>query len=163
MKRQHPTDPNLFWCPKCRGYKEREEFGKHKGQPYGIGGHCLQCRQATEKSKKSIRARRGICPVCNGEFTAAVAKKYCTQRCAKKGWKPDPKKIKEKRGTTKYKTRSNSLQRKLRDGLPDWYVVDRLRKGGHQVTPETIELKRQQIIMKRTLKEFKQWRKENEK
>jgi hypothetical protein len=46
--------------------------------------------------------------------------------------------------------------------LRDCYIRNILRLEGIQATPETIELKRQQIIMKRTLSEFKKWRKERE-
>ena len=40
MKRQHPDNPELFWCPKCETYKVRESFGKTKRLP----GYCLACR-----------------------------------------------------------------------------------------------------------------------
>jgi len=42
------------------------------------------------------------------------------------------------------------------------YVASHFKRDGIEKTPETIELKRQQIIMKRTLKELKKWRKEND-
>jgi hypothetical protein len=47
--------------------------------------------------------------------------------------------------------------------LNDCYIKNKLKKRNIvTITPEIIELKRQQIIMKRTLNEFKKWRKENE-
>ena len=42
------------------------------------------------------------------------------------------------------------------------YVKDRLKACNIPITRETIKLKRREIIMKRTLKKFKKWRKENE-
>lgn len=49
-----------------------------------------------------------------------------------------------------------------RFSLPDKMVIPILKKQKKPITPETIEIKRQQLIMKRTLKEFKLWRKNNE-
>jgi hypothetical protein len=46
--------------------------------------------------------------------------------------------------------------------LADPYVKDLLWFSDKPITPETIELKRQQVTMKRTLKQFKQWRKDRE-
>jgi len=46
------------------------------------------------------------------------------------------------------------------DRLSEHYVIKLAKCDGLVITAESIELKRQQIIMKRTLKEFKQWRKE---
>jgi hypothetical protein len=48
------------------------------------------------------------------------------------------------------------------DNLTDAYMKKRLGQMGVVATAVNIELKRQQIIMKRTLKEFKQWRKGKE-
>jgi hypothetical protein len=52
--------------------------------------------------------------------------------------------------------------KKRMENLTDLYVSIQLRALGIPITTETIKLKRQQIIMKRTLKEFKQWREEYE-
>ena len=46
--------------------------------------------------------------------------------------------------------------------LPDSYIIPILKKQGKPITPATIEFKRHQILMKRTLREFKKWRQENE-
>ena len=53
-------------------------------------------------------------------------------------------------------------RRKRIDTLPDSLVKEYLKQQNILITPETIEMKRQQIIAKRTLKEFKKWRKEYE-
>jgi len=47
--------------------------------------------------------------------------------------------------------------------LSDFYIKRQLKRQGIQVfTTEIIELKRQQLFMIRTLREFKKWRKDNE-
>ena len=60
-------------------------------------------------------------------------------------------------------SRKNKKQNraKLTDSVIRQYYVE-LGVNRESITHEMIELKRQQIIMKRTLKEFKQWRKEQE-
>jgi hypothetical protein len=52
------------------------------------------------------------------------------------------------------------------NNISDWYVKANLithrKLKTHEITPEMIELKRQQIIAVRLLKQLKQWRKEHE-
>jgi hypothetical protein len=46
--------------------------------------------------------------------------------------------------------------------LPDYRIVVHLKRTYSEITPELIEVTRQRIIMKRTLKQLKEWRKEHE-
>lgn len=72
--RQHPTDPNLFWCPGCQTYKGRDEFNKGGG-PWKINSPCKTCRYPQNKKK--------ICELCGSEFSVITLKrKYC-QGCQK--------------------------------------------------------------------------------
>jgi hypothetical protein len=70
---------------------------------------------------------------------AANPEKY--RQLRKEKYNADPEKLKE---------RHRQWGRDLADG----YVAEKLKRQGIEVTPETIELKRQQITMKRTLKQF---------
>ena len=51
MKRQHPTDPNLFWCPKCWGYKGKDGFYKDIHDFNGISHRCVECEKALEYAR----------------------------------------------------------------------------------------------------------------
>jgi len=132
MKRQHPTDPNLFWCPKCQTYKAREEFSRNKSLFNGIAKYCKICF----KIFRDINYQRHI---------------SVHQERSKVNGK-----------TQKHKNLVISYMKRRRDTLSSGYIAEKLNRSRLPVSPETIELKRQQIIMKRTLKQFKQWRKENE-
>jgi hypothetical protein len=91
------------------------------------------------------------------------------ERESSRQWrKNNPEKVRE----SDRKWKKNNLE-KVREHCSQWkknnvsklqlyYIVQRLKHCGTEITPETMELKRQQITMKRTLKEFKKWRKENE-
>ena len=160
MKRQHPTDPNWFWCPKCKTYKAREEFFKKKTSKWGLAGMCKACASMAnrkyrennpEKKKEANRKYREN----NPEKVKEANRKYREN---------NPEKAKER--YRKY--RENDLEkakergRKYAERLTDRCITDRLKQGNLPVTPEFIKLKRQQITMIRRLKQFKQWRKENE-
>jgi len=53
-------------------------------------------------------------------------------------------------------------QKKTIETLGDSYVKTMLKSAGIKSTTESMNLKRAQISMKRTLREFKKWRDENE-
>ena len=160
MKRQHPTDPNLFWCPSCETYKAREEFFKKKTSKWGLAGMCKACASMANRKYREN----------NPEKKKEWKRKYAEN---------NPEKVKE--GKRKYREnnlekekercreyRENNLEkekeryRKYAERLSEGYIKNRLKQGNLPVTPELIEIKRQQIAMKRTLKQIKQWRKENE-
>lgn len=111
MKRQHPTDQNLFWCAKCKTYLPSDEY-RLRENGY-LAGWCKKC------------------------FSKAAVK-YCKEHPEKYKWAA-----------------------KNRESVSDWYVRRDILKDDN-ASPEMIELVRQRIIMKRTLSEFKKWRKANE-
>lgn len=229
MKRQHPDNPNLFWCPKCRTYKVRGEFyiAKNSGS---VASRCKSCRSEyqryqnekyphVEKMRRDKRkTKKSICELCGVSYLSRIDKeqKYCSNVCRtnarkkrtivccstcgvnievllcrlergkhfcsakcrnryrsvigkyygkihgfKKGHEPSrkgkiiiPLNIQKEKRLNKYKER--------RDNCSDSYIMSIVRANKTEMTPITIELTRQRIIMKRTLKEFKKWRKENE-
>ena len=149
MKRQHPDNPELFWCPKCQGYKARREFGERKASKDNVDWYCkpCNCRRSMDvylSSDKGLRnARERERRKTRQEYLAAM-----------KAWR--------KRNPEKHNAARKKIKAKSISELKDRYLTEIMRRGGLSITPETIELKRQQITMKRTLKEFKQWRGENE-
>ena len=263
MKRPHPTDPNLFWCPKCEGYKDIGEFYKNKYTYHKISGYCKKCLY------RPVPLKKKNCEICEGEFTPRSGKyKFCSQKCKdrsnwinnKKYYKitTNPRRIihqtcvwcgdryetqkghglsrgskycsekcrkqyfrreKYKRvcvicnkefnsAAPRRKTCSDKCEREILFGkkinitcpdggntrsvyensrttqtnkskicaacygkklsvnarrqLTDSYIKSDLRKRGESLTLEVIELTRVRITMKRTLKQFKEWREENE-
>ena len=190
MKRQHPTDPNLFWCPRCKTYKAREEFFKKKTSKWGLAGMCKACasmakRKYRENNPEKVKEANRKYRENNLEKKKERNRKYRENNPEKvkernrKYRENNPEKVKEanrkyrennpEKAKERYrKYRENDLEkakergRKYAERLTDRCITDRLKQGNLPVTPEFIKLKRQQITMKRTLKQIKQWRKENE-
>jgi hypothetical protein len=233
MKRQHPTDPNLFWCTKCQTWRKkntemnaksswckkcrnqsqkdrylknpqkyrdiskiRRELGLQKrGKVKTV---CVQCKKeyfgrkdgslkfcskkcAGEWHKKRITFQCPSCGLgfelplcrmsdghmhfcskkCRNHYNSLISKKYGAIYGFKKGHE-SPRKgtIIVPMDVQKEKRRTNYNKR--RDNLLGSYLAQIIRANKQEATPTTIELTRQRIIMKRTLKEFKQWRKEQE-
>ncbi len=136
MKRQHPTDPNLFWCPKCKTYKTREEFRKRSSG--GLSGYCVVCKQTADRDYQHGHTREN------------------SLRCSR--WRSD--------NAARERASHLKNERLTRARIGDLYVKQIIRQtlgmAARDVSEEMITLKRQQIIMIRTLKQFKQWRKEQE-
>jgi len=197
MKRQHPENPDLFWCPKCEAFTNK--------QPNGT---CVPCKKeymtryrkenkdAIAKYHRSLFAH--ICKECKTKFSSAnKAQDTCSRKCSqKRRMKTTPKQqrtcpicgeIRDVCTIGFYKnlapdTRCERCQARIRSKkylpedpesqkrrnrtkielLTDGYVATYLRCLQVPITPETIDLRRQQILMKRTLKKLKQWRKEND-
>ncbi|MFA5347676.1 MAG: hypothetical protein WC294_06030 [Methanoregula sp.] len=114
-------------CSSCRKEKELSEFSKyHKGK-YGVHNQCKQCKSACYFKTKD-----------------------------------DPDK-KERRylASAKYKNRHpytvKMRLRKTRECLADSYIRQILKQSNGIIHPpqELIEIKRQQISLKRTLREVK--------
>jgi len=232
MKRQHPENPDLFWCPKCETYKAKDEFHNNKNNLFQIGSWCRKCTNLDSHKRYFDNLAKGIrpngrkartirqngnlwfCPKCKlfkerTEFyevrpskshphgITGTCKKCCNKTVA--AWKSrnknktslydkrskERRKDKIKDENIKWRTANKehikeyahkrrieqpehikamlqSWQKKVKESLADTYIRPILKKLDIPITPETIELKRQQITMKRTLKQFKQWRKENE-
>uniref|UniRef100_A0A6M3JQQ1 Uncharacterized protein n=1 Tax=viral metagenome TaxID=1070528 RepID=A0A6M3JQQ1_9ZZZZ len=125
-------------CPKCGEKKPRttEYWSNDKSRVDGFCGHCKLCRNSMHKVYCSN----------NPEKIAELTKQWILN---------NPK-------TPSTYARERQWARADRERLSDRYVRIKLTRCNIPVTPEMIELKRQQIIMKRTLKLFKKWRFENE-
>ena len=143
MKRQHPTDPNLFWCPSCETYKAREEFSKNKNFSLGIASPCKKCRKRYQQRYRD-----------SGKAAESQQRYKKTHKGAE-----SQQRYKDSGKAAEWRQRYKKTQVAE---LREIYIKKLLRQKGAPITKETIELKRQQITMIRRLKQFKQWRKENE-
>lgn len=83
MKRQHPINPNLFWCPKCKTYKSREAFTPRYDGPTPVRGYCKKCFRLNYYIPRP--PRKIICSICGNEFISHHAIKYCGEKCKQKG------------------------------------------------------------------------------
>ena len=52
MKRQHPTDPNLFWCPKCKIWNTTAHFYTEKRALDGMGA----CKEDARKRMREYNS-----------------------------------------------------------------------------------------------------------
>ena len=101
-----------------------------------------QCSPSRRKNQREYQRKR---KEDNPDHARQIMKKYDNSE----------------RGREKHKRQSQLG----RDTLNDNYIKGSLRKMGivsSSVTPDLIKLKRQQITMKRNLKQFKKWREERE-
>jgi hypothetical protein len=171
-RRLHPESIDLFFCFGCNTYKTIDAYYKQKTSKYGISVFCKICHNFKQKIyfdnntgqyrkvKRKAEAKRrerigkeGMSIInknsyyTNRENRVKSSVAYIKQRRVN-----DPKWNADKR--RRYK-------KNIVVDIRDCYVRDILRLEAIPVMPETIELKREQIIMKRTLKEFKKFRKEN--
>lgn len=174
MKRQHPDDPNLFWCPKCQMYKAREEFSPDKRVLSGIQNICKECKNKKIRTKyhHNIESERNKNREKARVYREKPGKREMLSKRSLEHYyrhrieiiklvKVRVKAWKKKNPEHKKKLDANYKKRCVKE-LRDNYVVGNMKRDGIPITPETIELKRQQIIMKRTLKQLKDWRKEHE-
>jgi len=173
MKHQHPTDPNLFWCNKCEKYKELQKFEKKKGCPFGITGRCIECASKKKREWYHDNFQRNRIHINlyykNKYKNLPENQKNILRQKSRKRMAETPIEIKRHRRKESYKNNKCKIDmqnkirsREARANLPDWYIRINLRKQGLYITKELIELNRQQLIMKRTLKQFKKWRKDYE-
>ena len=171
MKRQHPTDQNLFWCPKCKTYKAREEFYRRIDRTLGIAVWCKCCdRQRQIKYRQTHQEERRANDIkyrqTHPEQRRANNIKYRQahpeQRRAYQMKYRQTHQEERRAYQMKYYPTQLEYSKRRTSELCDRYIRARLKQSGSMVTLETIDLKRQLIIAKRTLKQFKQWRKEHE-
>jgi len=165
-KRIHPIDSNLIWCSKCQQYRQRYEFSK---RGFWVEYKCKNC-----KSKENVKRRKYPnkiidrkhpekdnffwCPRCQqykekSDFGFKKNKaNQISEMCR------DCKKEYEKQPEYKEKTKARMKEHK--EKLTDTFIKQRL---GSCIDKNTtvIELKRQEIIMRQTLKDFINWRKES--
>jgi hypothetical protein len=144
MRRQHPDNPFLFWCNRCKNYKEKSEFYKAKTY-HGIYGFCKTC----------CRVDAGIRQRKDGEGVVRRVKKY---RATKKGKETARVyRCKYKKDNPDYFKKHDQ---KARSELSDGYIrgLIKQRKDKTSITPALIEMVRLEVMGKRTLNEFKRWR-----
>lgn len=148
MKRQHPTEPNLFWCPKCQTYKARGEFGVRRCYRHGVAAECKKCRS---NNRSPVAVKRcescGIDLEFNGSKVSYQGLQYCP-RCktqqgryfARRYWFANVDKC-----------RKECLERnnKSVQELSDSYVKRVLAQSKQIATPEIVELKRVAITVSR--------------
>lgn len=181
MKRQHPTDPNLFWCPNCEEWVSSDHFYKEKRHTDGMGSCKIFARirvnayrnthkdEIKEKRKPYFEARR-----VSGE-KAAYDKKWRRENRERKRKTDREWHIKNKESTNKQqyeRIRNNSdlwarqlkRCRQTNERLTDSVVRGNIWKSLKIKHPsmQLMDVYREMVIMKRTLRQFKQWRKENE-
>jgi len=170
MKRQHPTDPNykrndrgkfvetrrhpenhdLYWCPGCSTYLPRNVFVKDKKRT--VRSYCKKCSAARlrvylkdnqgkkyQYDKKWREQHRTFCNIKSKSWADNNPEKR--RESLKKSAERNPK----------------TEEQKLRDQIFCW-----ARRNGIDMSIDLLKIKRQQIIMKRTLKQLKEWRKEHE-
>ena len=170
MKKQHPTNPNLFWCPKCKTFKEKGLFKVYNSRPHKISSYCRLCGNARQQEWNRNKYKTDP---AYAKHKSAYHAEWQRNKC-----KTDPAYVKHKNACNvewmrnkrktdpAYAKRQNALIAKRKkhytSKLKDYYLKQNLKKTGLPITPEMLELKRVQISMKRTLKEIKKWRKDNE-
>lgn len=167
MKRQHPTDPNLFWCPQCNKQKPlTDEYWARRGDnnEKWIYSKCRQCL----REYKTIKAKEYY-KINPDKFIKAGHKwkeknREKTRQFSRDWFVNNREKRREyvEAHRDMYSKASSKCCMKERELLTDPYIRRYLKKRKEVETPQIIELIRQRITMKRTLKEFKQWRKEQE-
>jgi len=183
LKRQHPDNPDLFWCSICKKYRLRIDYSLSRKNIHGIAQNCKEClnaNQAKYRIKKTDRISSRIYPNNHDLFYCSNCQKYKSrseyykQKLGKYGVDGYCRECRKILVTNeiKYKSRKKrykenpeyfkSISKSQNDSLSDSFIKTRLRFFGINITPETIELKRQQIIMKRTMRELRKWRKEND-
>jgi len=130
-------------CPKCGEEKPltKEFWCADKRTNSGLAtGACRNCKR--EYNREYLREYQRE---YNREYQRSDAyREYIRRRC-----------------------RSDAYREYHREyvKVSDYYVRNKLSRQGiapEAITPELIDLKRQQLSMKRTLKQFKTWRKEHE-
>lgn len=214
IHRRHLINDKLFWCNKCKTYKTKTEFHKTRTLRFGITIYCKECTNKKPEIKrckrcgkefsavtirksfcsddcmvkwnyKNRKLHRRVCEVCGAKFkTQNYIAKACSKECehllifGKKIKVTCPicketRMVHENANGTKWRKddichmcAGKKQNKKSRDDLKDGYIRDQIKKqlgfSNKDVTDEMIELKRQGILMHRNLKQFKQWRKQNE-
>jgi hypothetical protein len=146
MKRQqHPDNPDLFWCPKCQTYSPLtdEYWYKRASSKDGFRGRCKSCMN--QESKNYYDQHRNEIAIYRRQY-AEEKKEIINIR--KRRWQ-DNNKSKRNEIAKKY-------QKKRVDEIRETYIISNMKRYYNVVTPEMVELTRQRIIMKRTLKQFKE-------
>jgi len=164
MKRQHPTEPNLFWCPKCQTYKAREEFNLN--QLWCKLCQSVAYKQWAQRNKDRKKEYQAIWtkqhPDNVKKHNQTGYKKHKKERNFKaaKYNKEHPTQVKEtmRRNYEKYRDdrllSSKINHQKRKESLTDVYVKMLLNEQGLAVSLANIELKRTAIQIKRIEREM---------
>ena len=144
-------------CPKCGEEKELTEFCKNKTCKNGRAGMCKKCRNRL--NVLSNGNRREMKHLFTGE-----EKRMSRQLSQKRYTENNVGRVRTSNLKHYYKNRDKYVgQRNKRTfDLTDGYIKGLLKARNTPITADLIELKRQQILMKRNLKQFKKWREEKE-
>ena len=136
--RKRKKDMPLLRCTKCGEYKKVEGFKMVRGY---IKSHCYQC-EAEQQRERSLN---------NPE----VWKNYRKLHKDKvREWKKIS--IERVKGSETYIAQRKRAKLRKVNEIRDTYLKDNMKRDGIPITPETIELKRQQIMIHRELKQLKQ-------
>ena len=157
---------DLRTCRTCGLRKTLDEFSKHKNSLDGMNRECRACsntraRQWRDQKKDRINAEKRANYKINKQAILAQQKDYYARNRAAilLRQKPDPQLNRER--TKKWaaanpeKRRAQLLRRT--ENLTDYYIKDRLIAAGlsrSSITPELINLKRQQLALHRLAKEM---------
>ncbi len=126
-------------CTTCGEWKELEEFIKRKIIKSGLGSQCKVCRNEAmrkyrEKDPEAYRESWGRYYVKNFDKVIEKCKQYCKNN-------PERNRI--------YKKKSIKF-------LADSYLRNKLGRDGIPITPEMIQIRREQIMVHRALKQLKE-------
>lgn len=126
-------------------------------------GHTVSCGcLRLENARKKKITHKIVCPYCGNRFVPDKQRqKYCDMKCYREHVQENKKPPRDNSKYEKDRRIYNSIM------VTDAYCKAAFLRSGHvssssEVTPEMIEVKRMQIAMKRTLKQFKEWRGQNE-
>jgi len=145
-------------CTKCNKVKPMEEFRLDKSKP---DGHYPRCRSCLKEDRYENKERTHTYYIKHKErIISKIRERQRTYPMSSTSYERQLKNGKRWRADNQERVKELAQQAVME--LKDFYVAAILRQGGTEVTPETIILKRQQVLMKRTLKQFKKWREENE-
>jgi hypothetical protein len=152
MKRQHPDNPELFWCPKCKTYKARGEFNKRKRNKDGVYELCRECHRKENNKIYATGYKKRWDDEHRDELRSKGRVRY--QKQQKKMIKRSVA-WQKNNPDTMHKIWNMAGKKKI-ENITDSYVVRCMRHTGIvDITPETIELKREQIMMHRELRQIK--------
>lgn len=143
MKRQHPTDPNLFWCPKCQTYKAMGEFWKLKRHRSGLQSKCKKCQREYDDLNPLVHKKASL-KYSQSHLEEKKANYYANRDAFLVYWKKY-----RKLNPHKYDNLKKVYSDKSRMTLNDCYIKRVLKQNESTITTETIELKRQAITIKR--------------
>lgn len=135
----------MFWCNKCKTHKQKGEFFLDKNNCDGLSRHCKKCT-SSENHKRYEMADKQRLNAKRAEYRRAHPEREKEKREIMKNLYPERIKAYAKKHRTKAIAE-----------LHDTYLVSNMKRSGIHISPETIELKRQQI---RWLREIKQGKEE---